>query len=109
MQEIDGASRTARFRCSIAVVDPYVDLDKPAYFEGRCEGLIARTSRGESGFGYDPLFVVAASERTFAELSDDEKNVLSHRGQATRLLVPHLRSLVEAREAEATRILGRSR
>jgi len=107
MQEVEETARTARFRCSIAVVDPYADLDKPAYFDGRCEGLIARAGRGDSGFGYDPLFIVADSDKTFAELSDAEKNTVSHRGKATRLLVPHLRDLVAAREAEAARILER--
>ncbi|HTJ80295.1 MAG TPA: RdgB/HAM1 family non-canonical purine NTP pyrophosphatase [Polyangiaceae bacterium] len=108
LQEIDETGRTARFRCVIAVVDPYVDLDKPAYFEGRCEGIVARSGRGESGFGYDPLFVVAGTDKTFAEIPDAEKNALSHRGKAARALLPHMRALVESREEEARRVFGRS-
>ena len=60
--------------------------------EGRCDGHIAMAERGSRGFGFDPLFVPGAfdgDERTFAEMSDDEKNALSHRGRAFRALASH--------------------
>lgn len=104
--EVDDTGRTARFRCVIALVDPFTDADKPLYAEGRCEGLIARSSRGESGFGYDPLFVVSGLGRTFAELGDAEKNQLSHRGKAARALLPQVEAIVRARVDEAARVLG---
>jgi XTP/dITP diphosphohydrolase len=106
LQEIEDAGRTARFRCVIALVDPFADTTRPLQVEGRCEGAIARSPRGESGFGYDPLFVVAGSERTFAEIGEDEKNSVSHRGKAARALLPHVESLVAARLAEARRVTG---
>lgn len=59
--------------------------------EGRCAGTIAPAERGERGFGFDPLFVPDDGDgRTFAEMTDDEKNELSHRGRAFRLLVHEL-------------------
>ena len=106
LSEVEEPSRTARFRCVIAVVDPWSDPEKPIFAEGRCEGLVGRTSKGESGFGYDPLFVVAGLGRTFAELGDEEKNRLSHRGKAVHALVPQLEALVAARIAEARRAFG---
>lgn len=106
LTEVDEAQRTARFRCVIALVDPYADLDKPIFAEGRCEGVIASGPRGESGFGYDPLFVVTGLDRTYAELDHDEKNKLSHRGKAVAALFPHVEALVKARIDEAQRALS---
>jgi XTP/dITP diphosphohydrolase len=105
LEEVEDASRTARFRCVIALVDPFSEGLKPVVVEGRCDGVIARSARGESGFGYDPLFLVEGGARTFAELDEDEKNTMSHRGQAARALLPHVESMLEARLAEARRIL----
>lgn len=103
LSEVEEAHRSARFRCVIAMVDPFADLDKPIFAEGRCEGRIASGPRGESGFGYDPLFVVTGLDRTYAELSHDEKNKLSHRGKAVAALRPHVEALVAARIDEARR------
>jgi len=58
-------------------------------FEGRCEGTLAQSPRGNGGFGYDPAFIpeaTGADGRTMAELSTEEKNRISHRGLAARLL-----------------------
>jgi XTP/dITP diphosphohydrolase len=88
----------------IALVDPFEDGQKPAIVDGRCEGAIARSARGESRFGYDPLFIVAGGQRTFAELGEVEKNTISHRGQAARALLPRVQAIVEARLSEARRI-----
>lgn len=80
---------TARFRCVIALTRP----DAPAeLFEGRCEGVITDRPRGESGFGYDPVFYIPEMGRTMAELSFDEKNRVSHRGRASQSVISALRS-----------------
>ena len=59
--------------------------------QGRCFGTIARAPAGEGGFGYDPLFVPDGGEKTFAEIPPEEKNRLSHRGVACRMLLSLLR------------------
>jgi XTP/dITP diphosphohydrolase len=67
----------------------HVDADgSERLFEGTTDGLVANAPRGERGFGYDPLFVPAGSAdgRTMAELSDAEKDAISHRGRAARAL-----------------------
>src|ERR1019366_4104095 len=69
----------ARFRCAIALVDPYSREGEPVVVEGTCEGIITRAPPGSGGFGYDPLFVVAGVDKTMAELTEAEKNTMSHR------------------------------
>ena len=58
--------------------------------EGVCKGTIATELSGAEGFGYDPVFMPAGETRTFAEMSSEEKNRLSHRGKAVRLMVETL-------------------
>ena len=71
----------ARFRCVIAVVWP----SEPAeLFTGECRGRIVSESRGDHGFGYDPVFLLPELGKTMAELSPEEKNKLSHRAMAVR-------------------------
>ena len=77
----------ARFRCIVALSDPGGQVELA---EGICEGEILPEERGDMGFGYDPIFLVANSDRTMAELSLAEKNRLSHRAQAVRNLLPTL-------------------
>jgi XTP/dITP diphosphohydrolase len=78
--------RTARFRCVIALI-----MDgKENYFEGRVDGTILSAPRGEKGFGYDPVFCPAGYSNSFAELGFEEKNKISHRGQAVGKLVDFL-------------------
>lgn len=72
-------NRRAAFVCSIAMVFPDGRLEVA---EGRCEGNIAYAAEGENGFGYDPVFVPNGYCKTFAQLSEDEKNSISHRGRA---------------------------
>jgi XTP/dITP diphosphohydrolase len=80
--------RRATFRTVVMVVWP--DGSETAA-EGRCEGTIAGAERGRRGFGYDPLFVPADGDgRTFAEMTDDEKDAVSHRARALRNLVSAL-------------------
>jgi XTP/dITP diphosphohydrolase len=87
----------ARFRCALALVDPYTNAGRPQVVVGTCEGAITRTPRGTQGFGYDPLFVVDGTEKTMAELTDEEKNTVSHRGRALRALLPLLARVLEER------------
>ncbi|MCC6527594.1 MAG: RdgB/HAM1 family non-canonical purine NTP pyrophosphatase [Polyangiaceae bacterium] len=105
LEDVDDPNRTARFRCAIALVDPW-DVDGERVATGVCEGAIAHRPSGSGGFGYDPLFIVAGDGRTMAELGEEEKNRASHRGRALQALRPHLERLVHARFAEAARILG---
>lgn len=64
--------------------------------EGTCEGVILRALQGEGGFGYDPLFYVPDMGKTFAELSMEEKNRISHRGHANRKAVEIIRAIKNA-------------
>jgi XTP/dITP diphosphohydrolase len=73
--------RTARYRCVAAVA--WGD-DRTLHAEGTCEGTLITEPRGERGFGYDPVFVPLGSSRTMADLGDDEKDLISHRGVALR-------------------------
>ena len=76
--------RTARFRCTIALVD--ATGSEIAVVDGTCEGHIVTAPRGRHGFGYDPLFVAEGQHKTMAELSPAEKNQISHRAQAATKL-----------------------
>jgi len=78
--------------CVIALVDPATGEERT--FEGRCTGTMAPAPRGTGGFGYDPIFVPddRADGRTMAELSQAEKDAISHRGRAARALLEHLRA-----------------
>lgn len=82
--------RTAQFVCVIACVLPQGRI---LTAEGIIEGVIARETRGENGFGYDPLFYLPAYGLTTAQLNPTEKNAISHRGQAIRILRDQLLSL----------------
>ena len=79
MQDVPDEKRTARFVCSICCVFPNGD---EITAQGVCEGKIGYELVGENGFGYDPLFMVG--DKSFAELSDTEKDQISHRGNAMR-------------------------
>lgn len=80
LQALEGATdRRARFVAAIAVVHPGSD---PEGVLGVCDGHILHTPRGESGFGYDPVFVPDGYEQTFAELGENIKNKISHRAKA---------------------------
>lgn len=108
LADVPDERRTARFRCLLVLAEPaatspmergivpdpedplaHLDLAPTVdvrIFEGVVEGRIARTPRGASGFGYDPIFVVGDTGRTMAELTPAEKNTLSHRGRALAAL-----------------------
>jgi XTP/dITP diphosphohydrolase len=104
----DGGGFRARFRCVLALVDPFTGGGRPTLVEGVCEGAITRTPRGSGGFGYDPLFVVAGVGRTMAELNPDEKNRVSHRARAFEALRPALERILLEREAHVARLGGRT-
>jgi XTP/dITP diphosphohydrolase len=81
------ASSALEYVCVIAYVDP--SNGEEHSFEGRCTGTLTARARGERGFGYDPAFVPDEGPPglTMAELSDDEKDAISHRGRAARALL----------------------
>lgn len=73
--------RSARFRCVLCLISP---RDEVNFFSGTCEGSISKIPRGESGFGYDPIFFPSGYEKSFAQLGDRMKSRLSHRAAAIR-------------------------
>lgn len=89
LADIPEARRRARFRTVMALSDPSGNVET---VEGRLDGAIATAPRGTGGFGYDSLFLLPDG-RTLAELSIDEKNVLSHRAKALRAILPRLKAL----------------
>lgn len=82
-------NRNARFRTVIALILG----DKTDRVEGIVNGTITKEPRGDSGFGYDPVFVPEGKEETFAEMTAEEKNKISHRGRAIEALTVLLKSL----------------
>lgn len=88
LDELRGKSdRSAQFRTVIA----FVDGEDEHFFEGICRGRIIDEKRGDKGFGYDPVFVPEGYEKTFAELSSEEKNKISHRGRAVQKFIEFLK------------------
>ena len=83
--------RAARFRCVIAVVDSDAE---PQIFEGAVDGYIGFENKGNSGFGYDPLFILPEYKKTFAELGEDLKNQVSHRAKALSKLKEYLKMVI---------------
>lgn len=84
------ADKSAYYYCVLVFVR-HADDPQPVIAEGRWDGQIIAEPRGEGGFGYDPYFLLPALGKTVAELNADEKNRLSHRGQALRALIEKLR------------------
>jgi XTP/dITP diphosphohydrolase len=85
LNEVD--DRTARFRTVACLVD---GSGTARYFEGVCEGRIARAPRGTQGFGYDPIFIPEDHDQTFAEMDADGKNAISHRKKAMQAVRQYL-------------------
>lgn len=81
LKDVPPVKRTARFRSVLAMFGPDGSL---LLADGVCEGLILNEVRGTGGFGYDPLFYMADQGKTLAEMSVEEKNRISHRGNALR-------------------------
>src|SRR4030067_2150598 len=81
LKDVPEPLRTAKFICVIAIVKP----DGETYtIKGVCEGIITKEPKGNSGFGYDPIFFLPKYNMTFAEMDKDLKNRISHRGKALR-------------------------
>jgi XTP/dITP diphosphohydrolase len=80
----------AVFVCAVALVSARGE----SVVDGRMPGRLIREPRGANGFGYDPIFVPSGYEQTSAELPSEQKDAISHRGQALRALVPHVAALL---------------
>ncbi|WKE66173.1 XTP/dITP diphosphatase [Gallaecimonas kandeliae] len=89
MQDLPQDARSARFFCCLVYLR-HADDPTPIICEGAWEGRIASKAHGQGGFGYDPVFFVPSLGKTAAELSKEEKNAVSHRGQALRALLARL-------------------
>lgn len=89
MEGVPREKRTARFRCTLALVTPG---GEKTVVEGVLEGLIAESDQGSGGFGYDPVFYVPEAGRTLGEMSAADKNKLSHRGLALRKIQDYFQS-----------------
>ena len=90
LSETPQEQRTAAFHCAMALVSP---TGEETTFHGSVQGEIIEKQQGDGGFGYDPLFYLAEYNKTFAELPMEIKNQISHRGNALKQVVSHLRSL----------------
>ena len=89
LSELDGVpdeKRTARFVCVISYID---SNGNASVLRGECEGIIGREMKGDNGFGYDPIFMIG--DKSFAEISSEEKNKISHRANALKKLTEKLK------------------
>lgn len=92
LEDVPQEKRTARFFCSLCLASPEQTLIET---EGTLEGLITKKEIGNNGFGYDPIFFVPHLNKTVAQLTSEEKNAISHRGNAIRKLKPMLEKLLK--------------
>lgn len=90
LKDVAEEKRTARFQC-LLVYMRHAEDPTPLICQGTWEGIITTEPHGENGFGYDPIFYVPTHNCSSAQLSSDEKNILSHRGQALRKLLTALK------------------
>lgn len=90
MKDVPDEKRTARFKSAVYFV---LDDEHEYFAEGSTEGIIMREKHGENGFGYDPIFFSTVLKKSFAEADGDEKNSVSHRGNAIRELKKKLEEL----------------
>lgn len=89
MKNVPDSERTARFVCALCCVFPD---GRTLTARGECEGTIAHERHGNGGFGYDPVFM--CGEKSFGELSSDEKDQVSHRGKAIRIFKDKIRNMI---------------
>ena len=89
MENVPDEKRTAVFVCVICFID---EKGKEHFFRGECKGRISHSKRGENGFGYDPIFIYGDSDKTFAELSSEYKNKVSHSANALQKFSDYLKS-----------------
>ena len=90
MASVPPRDRGAAFQCFVALADP---KGKCIIVKGACRGKIASKMQGDGGFGYDPVFIPSGHSKTFAQMTERQKNLLSHRGQAFRRLKKLLRMI----------------
>jgi len=93
LKDVPREKRTARFICRLCLSSPQKVLIET---EGIVEGIIVDSQIGTNGFGYDPIFFVPGLNKTVAQLSREEKNAISHRGNAIRNLKPLLNKLLKS-------------
>lgn len=93
LDHVPANRRGAAFHCAVAVATPEGD---ERIVEGIVEGTLIGSPRGTNGFGYDPIFVPTGYEITTAEMSDEQKDAISHRGRALRAIAPVLLELLPA-------------
>ena len=92
LNEMQGVkNRSACFKCCMTLINPQGEV--AFSYTGVCEGSIVEIQRGVNGFGYDPIFLIKGSDRTMAELSEDEKNRISHRGRALNAVLKYLKNV----------------
>ena len=83
----DYSDRYAYFACSIIL---YLETNLYYHFEGKVEGMINDMEKGDNGFGFDPIFIPKGYDKTFAEMDNETKNKISHRGLAVKAMVKYL-------------------
>lgn len=90
LKELNGVEdRTAHFECAMTLINPSGEVEFAC--KGICEGSIIKDQRGTHGFGYDPIFLLKGSDKTIAELEDDEKNKVSHRSKALAQVIEYIK------------------
>ena len=94
LQGVEDQARTARFVCAMVLLS---DDFPPIEVVGACEGRILHEPKGESGFGYDPLFYYPPLQKSFAELTAEEKNKVSHRSRALQMVRAELEKKLNQR------------
>ena len=88
VKDLEGKDRSARFVCDIVLVNVE---DKPLLFEGIVPGKVGYEPDGDTGFGYDPIFICDELNKSYASLTKEEKNRVSHRGKALKKLLTYLK------------------
>ena len=91
IDDVEDKRRSARFVCAMAMVGDGVEQ----VLRGIVEGTLEQIPRGDHGFGYDPIFVPEGETRTMAEMTDEEKDAISHRGRALRAMIPSIEVIVD--------------
>lgn len=91
MSESSNQNRGAQFVCALALANPQGDIVLET--EGTCHGEILLKPQGTAGFGYDPVFYLPTLDKSFAEMSPEQKDAVSHRGIAFGQLMPHFKKL----------------
>ena len=86
-------NRKAQFKCCMTLINPNGEIEYK--YTGICEGSITETPKGIGGFGYDPIFLIKNSTKTMAELSENEKNQISHRSLALNAVLKYLKNKIE--------------